>query len=108
LYEQLPETIKSDIDSLLDNTSITNMLRLSKQQLRKHINIKKQLLINHKMLRQQSLEELKKQRSSQGQQTKADIIGKIATKEMKKADRNHLRNFQSKTKIWYQYYRASR
>jgi hypothetical protein len=60
LHEQLPETIKSDIDKLLDNTSITNMLRLSKQQLRKHINIKKQLLINHKTLRQQSLEELKK------------------------------------------------
>jgi hypothetical protein len=44
------------------------------------------------MLRRQSLDALKQQRLSLGQQKEAAIIGKIATKEMRKADWLKLRN----------------
>jgi hypothetical protein len=68
------------------------LLQTSKQQLRKNINNKKQLLLNHKLIRQRDFEALQRQRSSQGQTKEAEIIGKIATKEMRKADRQKLRN----------------
>jgi hypothetical protein len=92
LYNQLPETIQSDIDALRQNTTETSMIGLAKQQLRLHISNKKQLLINHQLLRQKGLEELKIVRSSQGHHKQADIIGKIVTKEMRKADWTKIRN----------------
>jgi hypothetical protein len=53
---------------------------------------KKQSSLDHKLLRQQSLDALKMQRLSQGNAKEAAIIGKIATKEMRKADWLLLRN----------------
>jgi hypothetical protein len=92
LLNTLPETIQEDIAALLSNVNNASLLRISKQQLRHSINIKKQLLVNHQLLRRQHLDELKKQQSLQGKKTEAEIIGKIATKEMRKADWVKLRS----------------
>jgi hypothetical protein len=91
LYNKLPETLQSDIDNLLSNTSKSNMIKLAKRQLRIHIDIKKQLIADHQQLRRKGLDDLQNKRASQGLQKEAEIIGKIAAKEMKKADWNKLR-----------------
>jgi hypothetical protein len=92
LHNKLPETIQSDIDILIINTTRTSMLRISKQQLRLQINHKNQLHLDHQTLRRKGLLELKQVRLSRGQQKEAEIIGKIAATEMRKADCIKLRN----------------
>jgi hypothetical protein len=77
---------------LLQNLNNRALLRIAKQQLKYHINFKKQLLAKHQLLRRQHLEELKNKQTKQGNQKEAEIIGKIATKEMRKADWIKLRN----------------
>jgi hypothetical protein len=91
LYLSLPETIQQDIDLLVTNKSKTSLLRISKQQTRKHIQHKKELQLNHQELRRACLTNLKNHRLSQGDQKEADIIGKIATSEMRKSDWAKLR-----------------
>jgi ribonuclease HI len=92
LFNKLPETIQDDISALFQNSNDASLLRLAKQQLRININIKKQLIANHQLLRRNNLENFKKQQSIQGNQKEADIIGKIATTEMRKADWLKLRH----------------
>jgi ribonuclease HI len=97
LYNKLPKTMQDDLDNLLCTMNPTNMTRVAKQQLRLHINNKKQLLSNHQSLRRLGLDDLKNIRSAKGQQKEAGIIGKIANKEMKKQDWAKLRNIFNPT-----------
>jgi hypothetical protein len=63
LFDKLPEALQDDISSLLQNSNDASSIRLAKQQLRIHINRKKQLITNHQQLRRNNLETLKNQQT---------------------------------------------
>jgi hypothetical protein len=50
LYDLLPKTIQSNIDNVLHNTSQSSILQISKQQLRQHINNKKQVALKSSII----------------------------------------------------------
>jgi hypothetical protein len=92
LYSKLPPNKKDEILLLIHNKTNRELQSIAKQQLRRHILYKKELLSKHKKLRQQDLLQFQADHLSKGQGKEASIIRKIANCEMRKADWDKVRN----------------
>ena len=86
LYNSLKEDKQVEIDTLIDGRSYCELYRISRFQMIKYINYKKELRRHHKELRKNGLQHLKAIRTEKGQKKEAKIIQKIANCEMKRAD----------------------
>ena len=68
------------------------MCTMSRYQIIKYINYKKELKLHHKEVRKHGLEHLKVLRNEKGQEKEAKIIQKIANLEMNRANWSIVKN----------------